>query len=100
MPSFKPRPNVHLVELLDFFVANLLLASSQSWNVDLLHDLFDPQSVQNILSIHFPHTRFEDKWTWAPSPSSTFLVKSAHKVSLPSCNRSSFFGELPCTLGS
>jgi hypothetical protein len=45
MSSFKPRPNVHLLELPDFFVADLLLNNSQSWNVDLLHDLFDPPTV-------------------------------------------------------
>jgi hypothetical protein len=45
MPSFKSRPNVHLVGVPDFFVVDLLLTSSRSWNVYLLHDLFDPPYV-------------------------------------------------------
>jgi hypothetical protein len=34
--------------------------------------------VHNILSIHLPVNASIDKWTWAPSPSGTFSVKSAH----------------------
>ena len=79
-----------------FFVADLLLTNSRSWNVDLLHDLFDPPSVQNNLSIHILQTRSEDKWTWAPSPSSTFSVKSAREVSLPSSSRSSSLSLVDC----
>jgi hypothetical protein len=44
MSSFKPRPNVHLVDLLDFSLADLLLPGDRSWNVDLLGDLFDSPS--------------------------------------------------------
>jgi hypothetical protein len=89
MPSFKPRPNVHLLELLELFVVDLLLNSSRSWNVDLLHDLFYPLTIQNILSIHIPQIISKDKWTWVPSPSGTFSVKSACEVSMPSSSRSS-----------
>jgi hypothetical protein len=44
MSSFKPRPNVHLVDLLDFSIADLLLPGDRSWNVDILGDLFDSPS--------------------------------------------------------
>ncbi|XP_059440264.1 disease resistance protein RPM1-like [Corylus avellana] len=89
MPSFKPRPNVHLVELPDFFVADLVLLGSLSWSVDLIQDLFDSTSVHNILGILIPRIRTDDKWTWAPSPSSIFSVKSAREISLPISRRSS-----------
>jgi hypothetical protein len=45
IPSFKPRPNVNLVGFPNFCVADLMLPSVQSWNVDLLHDLFEPSIV-------------------------------------------------------
>jgi hypothetical protein len=69
MPSFKLMPNVHLVDLPDFSVADLLLPGDRSWNVD-------------ILGIHIPRTRTVDKWSWAPSSSSLFSVKSARDISL------------------
>jgi hypothetical protein len=81
MPSFKPKPNVNLVELPNFFVADLFLQGTKVWNVDLLHDLFYPTTVQKILQIHIPCTNSRDKWTWMPSSFGTFSVKSAREVS-------------------
>ena len=89
MPSFKPRPNVNLVDFPDFSVADLLLPGSRLWNVDLLGDLFDPPTVRNILSIHIPRSSGIDKWSWAPSPSGLFSVKSARDISLQPSRRGS-----------
>ena len=80
-PSFKPKPNVNLVELPTFFVADLFLPGSKVWNVDLLHDLFYPSTVQKILQIHVPFTNLGDNWSWMPSSSGNFSVKSAKEVS-------------------
>jgi hypothetical protein len=88
-PNFKPTPNANLVSLPAFNVADLILGDGCSWNVSLLADLFDPSTVQNILSIYLPHNRGMDKWTWTPSPSGTFSVKSAHELSAIPGNRSS-----------
>jgi hypothetical protein len=56
MPSFKPRPNVNLVDFPDYSVADLMLPGVRLRNVDLLGDLFDPTIVRNILGIHIPRT--------------------------------------------
>jgi hypothetical protein len=42
---FKPSPNPNLVDLPDFDIVDLLLDGGRSWNVSLLVDLFDPNSV-------------------------------------------------------
>jgi hypothetical protein len=82
MPLFKPIPNVNLVGLPHYTVADLICPFRRTWNSWLLQDLFDPISVQNILSIHLPSNASFDKWTWVPSPSGKFSVKSAHDLSL------------------
>jgi hypothetical protein len=51
--NFRHVPNVDLVELPDFLVADLILLGERAWNKHLLEDL-DPLSVQCILSIHLP----------------------------------------------
>jgi hypothetical protein len=50
--------------------------------VHLLHDLFSPSTVQNILNIHLPQIAAFDKWCWSPSPSGKFSVKSAHDLTV------------------
>ena len=54
VPNFRHVPNVNLVKLPDFFVADLILPRERAWNKHLLEDLFDPLLVQCILSIHLP----------------------------------------------
>jgi exonuclease III len=89
LPNFKPRPNVHLADLPDFVVADLMLPGERAWNVDLLRDLFSPPTVSSILSIHIPQVSSADKWSWVPSPSGLFSVKSAREISLTTASRSS-----------
>jgi hypothetical protein len=52
--NFRPIPNVNLVGLPNFFVEDLILQGERVWNKSLLEDLFDPISVNCILSIHLP----------------------------------------------
>jgi hypothetical protein len=47
--------------------------------------------VSSILSIHIPQVSSAGKWSWVPSPSRLFSVKSARKISLSSATRSSPF---------
>ena len=89
LPFFKPRPNALLIELPQFFVADLLLPGVRAWNVDLLRDLCSPYTVSSILSIHIPQVSSADKWTWVPFPSGLFSVKSACEISLSTTSRSS-----------
>jgi hypothetical protein len=89
MPLFKPTPNANLVGLPHYTIADLICPLRRTWNSWLLQDLFDAISVQNILSIHLLVNASFDKWTWAPSPSGTFSVKSAHDLSISLKGRSS-----------
>ncbi|GLT65296.1 hypothetical protein SLA2020_377350 [Shorea laevis] len=82
MPSFRPSPNVHLLELPPFTVADLIIPGERSWNINLLEDLFSPSTAQHILSIHLPQISSFDKWSCVPSPSGQFSVKLAHELSL------------------
>lgn len=59
-------------------VAQLIDPSSWEWNVDLLHSLFDQQSVEAILSIHIPNASTDDKLIWCPNQSGQFSVKFAY----------------------
>jgi hypothetical protein len=91
LPNYKPRPNANLIDFPDFVVADLLLPGVRDWNVDLLRDLFSPSTVSSILSIHIPQVCSADKWSWVPSPSGLFSVKSAREISLSTASRSSPF---------
>jgi len=80
MPCLKPRSKENLLVFPAYSVADLILHEERLWNVDLLHDLFDPITIQNILQIHLSWISTEDKWSWIPPPSGIFTVKSARKV--------------------
>ena len=82
MNNSRPIPNVNLVVLSDFSVADFILQGERAWNKPLLKDLFDPLSVQCILSIHLPVSPSFDKWSWALAPSSLFSIKSAHELEI------------------
>ena len=88
--SFKPNPNPNLVGLPDYHVDELIDPINKSWNVSLLHDLFDIDSVTQIQKIHITQLVDNDRWIWTPAVSGQLSVKSAHEVvSLNSHNRTS-----------
>ncbi|XP_062155308.1 uncharacterized protein LOC133863382 [Alnus glutinosa] len=91
IPYFKPRPNVNLTDLPGFWVADLIIPGARVWNILLLQDLFDPFTVECILSIHLPFSMNFDKWFWAPSSSSFFSVKSAFTIACSILGRVSSF---------
>jgi hypothetical protein len=91
MPDFKPRPNVNLTDIPGFCVADLIIPGARVWNILLLQDLFDPFTVECILSIHLPFSMNFDKWFWAPASSSIFSVKSAFTVACSTLGRVSSF---------
>lgn len=71
-----------LVVLPSFSVNDLLLTKDRAWNIQLLMDLFDLTTVQNIMRIHIPRIISFDKWVWVPSPSEQFSMKYAREISI------------------
>jgi hypothetical protein len=81
--GFKPSQNPSLPSLPNLTVSDLISFPLRSWNIPLLNFLFDPPSVSHIQAIHIPQSPCADRWTWTPSPSGRFSVKSAHEVANP-----------------
>jgi hypothetical protein len=50
-----------------------------SWNMPLLHHLFDSASISEILKINFSSIS-EDKLIWTPTANGLFSTKFAHKL--------------------
>jgi hypothetical protein len=62
MVNLRHVPNVNLVKLPEFSVEDLILQGERVWNKLLFDDLFDPLTVQCILSIHLQVCPSFDKW--------------------------------------
>jgi hypothetical protein len=92
LPFSKPTPNPNLVGLPDFQVADLIDSSNRTWNCSLPEDLFDMDSLIQIIKIHIPQLVTPDRWTWVPADTGQFSVWTAHEVvSLNSHSRASPF---------
>ena len=65
-----------------YSVVDLISPYGHGWNYSLLQDLFDPTTVQHILSIHLPASPSFDKWCWVPSSSRKFSASFAHELSI------------------
>ena len=82
--SFSPTPSPLLLQpfpnliISDLFIFDPTL-SAASWNMPLLHTLFDTASISEILKIYFSSLS-EDKLIWTPAANGLFSTKSAHKL--------------------
>ena len=61
-------------------VATLIDVTTNSWNLTLLSELFDANSVEAILKIILPASPKEDKLIWVVGLKGKFSVKSAFKL--------------------
>jgi hypothetical protein len=71
----QPFPNL-MVSALFFFDPIL---SVPTWNIQLLHYLFDEETIRGILKTNFS-SYSESKYIWTPSANGLFSTKSAHKM--------------------
>ncbi|XP_026460097.1 uncharacterized protein LOC113360875 [Papaver somniferum] len=73
-------PPVPINDLFRFYqnVEELILPETNIWNDDLLHKLFDNNTVQKILSIILDTSK-EDTMLWMPARDGKFSVKSTYK---------------------
>ena len=63
-----------------YLVADLIDQDSRQWDRGLLSDLFEPATINRILSIHLSQQSVNDQVFWCLNPSSEFSVKSAHNA--------------------
>lgn len=61
--NFRPRPSSANTDI-DFHMTGEQLIIENNWNVELLNDLFDGGTVNNILRIPFSYERTEDNYIW------------------------------------
>ncbi|XP_012857002.1 PREDICTED: uncharacterized protein LOC105976270 [Erythranthe guttata] len=73
-------------------VSDLLESDSNSWNLQLVHNIFWEVDVDRILGVPLggPHTN--DSWVWHHSPKGNFTVRSAYHMILNNHNLSSPMG--------
>ncbi len=66
------------------------------WNVPILHEIFEQDSIQKIQQIPLHDTRSVDGFSWKPHPTGVFTVKTAYNLAVSpefrgdegdSCNR-------------
>ncbi|XP_026452225.1 uncharacterized protein LOC113352641 [Papaver somniferum] len=77
------------------YVSRLIDSDNKTWNVDMLHSLFDEDTVNNITTIRIP-MHGSNQIRWQPSSNGEFSVKSAYKAILNDTNIENDF--IPNTL--
>ncbi|XP_075652141.1 uncharacterized protein LOC142622533 [Castanea sativa] len=76
--GFIPTPKVEEYTQLPIRVSHLINSNRHCWKQNLVKELFNPHSVQAILTIPIPTRPSLDKLIWIPYPKGNFLVKSAY----------------------
>ena len=77
IPNFKPELEYE-VETVPTTVAELINQESHTWNLDLLHTLFNEQTIEAIKRIKLSNFQAEDHMAWIPLSSGVFSTKSAY----------------------
>jgi hypothetical protein len=81
-PGFLPKPKDILVPPNPMLMSSLINQGNPSWNVSLLQELFDEDSVTAICRIHLPLRPSPDKLCWIADPKGVFSVKSVYNLNL------------------
>ena len=63
-----------------YLVADLIDQDSRQWDRVLLSDLFEPATINRILSIHLSQQSVNDQVFWCLNPSGEFSMKSAYNA--------------------
>jgi hypothetical protein len=82
IPGFHPTPKDALVPPNPMLVSALINPDHPSWNVNLLQEHFDAESVIAICRIHLPIQPSPDKLCWIADPKGVFSVKSVYKLNI------------------
>uniref|UniRef100_A0A2N9GSY1 RNase H type-1 domain-containing protein n=1 Tax=Fagus sylvatica TaxID=28930 RepID=A0A2N9GSY1_FAGSY len=73
-PGFIPQPKDSLVPPNLMLVSSLINQESPTWNMSLLQQHFNEESVTAICQIHLPHRPSPDKLCWIADPKGVFLT--------------------------
>uniref|UniRef100_A0A2N9GPM4 Reverse transcriptase domain-containing protein n=1 Tax=Fagus sylvatica TaxID=28930 RepID=A0A2N9GPM4_FAGSY len=82
LPNFTPIPKTENLSLTPLLVSNLISWDLRAWNLTLLNELFETESVQAILKITIPASPRPDNLVWIADPKGLFSVKSALTTNL------------------
>jgi hypothetical protein len=82
LTNFLPKPKSSLVSTQPTLVVSLINSNNRSWNLELLEELFDIESVNAIGRINLPLRPIPDKLAWIVDSKGAFSVKSAYKLNL------------------
>uniref|UniRef100_A0A2N9IGZ4 Reverse transcriptase domain-containing protein n=1 Tax=Fagus sylvatica TaxID=28930 RepID=A0A2N9IGZ4_FAGSY len=97
IPGFLPKPKDPLVPPIPMLVSSLINQEIPSWNMSLLQEHFDEESMTAICRIHLPFQSSRDKLCWIADPKGVFTVKSAYKLNISHtwpCNPDSCWKDL------
>jgi hypothetical protein len=83
--NFTPIPKSESFLNIPLKVADLIDEDTRRWNLAVLIELFDANSVGAILKIVLPHTPKPDKLIWVLNSKGNFTVQSALQASLVPC---------------
>jgi len=83
LAGFKPNPKTNLLNPPNLHISDLINPVDRTWNIPLIHNMFDTYSAQQILNIHLPLSHTPDRWIWAP-PIAQFFEKSSHEMLIQS----------------
>lgn len=76
--NFRPLPNSN-ASISEVGMVESLLYPNVGWNTTWLNNLFDNESVKNVLRIFWVDRDAEDEFMWIGSSSTSFKVKSVYK---------------------
>ncbi len=79
IPGFLPQPKDTLVPPNPMLVSSLINQERPSWNMTLLKEYFNEDSITAICRIHLPLQPAPDKLCWIADPKGVFSVKSVYK---------------------
>lgn len=52
--------------------------TTNSWNMDLIHEVFEPESAMTIMALQWPDTECEDNLLWKEDNLGRFTVGSSY----------------------
>lgn len=74
--NFLLVPLENSIQDMELRVSDLMILDSRRWNIDMLHSLFDQNTINNILHIKLTQQDNEDQYLWLPSKNGNHSVKS------------------------